>query len=56
MSTRTSETPLGTWLGKAQKGRPEREGQIELVGDWNPGSKAPPRSKKRRERREQRKC
>ena len=38
-------------------GRPGREGQIEeLVGGQNPGPVAPPRSKKRQERREQRKC
>ena len=37
--------------------RPEREGHIEeLVGDPDPGPEAPPISKKRRERREQRKC
>ena len=35
----------------------EREGQIkELVDGQNPGSEAPPRSKKGPERREQRKC
>ena len=37
--------------------RSEREGQMrELVGDQNPSSEAPPKSQKRRERREQRKC
>ena len=35
----------------------EREGQIEeLVGDQNPSPEAPPMSKRRRERREQRIC
>ena len=37
--------------------RREREGRIEeLVGGQNPGLEAPPRSKKRQERREQRRC
>ena len=37
--------------------RPGREGQIEeLVGGWNPGPEAPPRSKKGQEKREQRRC
>ena len=35
----------------------EREGRIEeLVGGQNSGPEAPPRSKKKQERREQRKC
>ena len=35
--------------------RPEREGQIEeLVGGQNQGPEAPPRSKKKQEKREQR--
>ena len=39
------------------KDRREREGRIEeLVGGQNPGLEAPPRSKKRQERREQRRC
>ena len=37
--------------------RPEKEGWlVELVGDQNPGSEAPPRSKIGRERKEQRRC
>ena len=37
--------------------RPERKGrQVELVGDQNPGPETPPRIKRGRERREQRKC
>ena len=40
----------GTFVGA-------KEGQlIELVGDQNPSPKAPPRSKRRRERTEQRRC
>ena len=36
---------------------PEREGRIEdLVGDQNPGPEAPPMSRKRREKREQKRC
>ena len=36
---------------------PGKEGQIEeLVGSQNPGPEAPSRSKKRPERREQRRC
>ena len=35
--------------------RPEKEGRsVELVGDQNPGSEAPPRSKIEQERKEQR--
>ena len=34
----------------------ERGRLIELVGNQNPGFEAPPRSKKGRERREQRRC
>ena len=37
--------------------RPEKEGRlIELVGDQNTGSEAPPRSKIGRERKEHRRC
>ena len=37
--------------------RPEKEEWlVELVGVQNPDSKAPPRSKIRRERKEQKKC
>ena len=37
--------------------RPEKKGRlVELVGDQNPGSEAPPRSKIGRERKEQRRC
>ena len=37
--------------------RPEREGRIEeLVGDQNLGFEAPPGSRKRQEKREQRRC
>ena len=37
--------------------KPEKEGRlVELVGDQNPGSEAPPRSNIGRERKEQRKC
>ena len=37
--------------------RPEIEGQIEeLVGDQNPCPEAPPRSRKGRERGDQKKC
>ena len=37
--------------------RPEKEGWlVELVGDQNPGSEAPPKSKIERERKEQRRC
>ena len=45
-------------MGDARWGeRPEREVQLEeLVGDQNPSSEAPPRSKIERERREKRRC
>ena len=37
--------------------RPEKEGHlVELVGDQNPGAKAPPGRKRGQERREQRRC
>ena len=37
--------------------RPEREGRIEeLVGGQNPGPIAPPKSRKRQEKKEQRRC
>ena len=37
--------------------RPEREGQIkELVDGQDQGPEAPPRSKKKQEKREQRRC
>ena len=37
--------------------RPEKERWlVELVGDQNAGPEAPPMSKKRQERREQRRC
>ena len=43
----------GTFVGTIDR----REGRIEkLVGGQNPGPEAPPRGKKRQERREQRKC
>ena len=37
--------------------RPEKEGRlVELVGDPNPGSEAPPRSKIEQERKKQKRC
>ena len=37
--------------------RPEKEGRlVELAGDQNTGSEAPPRSKIGQERKEQRRC